>query len=341
MTTASAESPPRAAAQPSPQSSDLISVVVVFWNGRDQVAPFFSAIEAAKKTLPYPLEVIAVDNASEDGTAAAIARQAPWTALVENAGNEGFAGGCNRGLEAARGQWLLLLNPDCEANAEALAGMVDYLKSHPSAGAVGPLLLHEDGLPQHSAHREPSWQSYWATHSLASPWIETLGKRLWKLGLRRRQPRAVGWLMGACLMVRRECRERVGDLHEAYFMYSEDADWCHRIRDAGWRTVFLPGLTLPHGGGVSAKKRREFTFRRLYRSLILYSRRHHSAGQNLALRISIALDLWLRLPIYRAQGDLDRLASTRAVLAMVRANDPELALEAEAPRPAKKPKRKR
>lgn len=128
----------------------LLTVVTVFWNGAEDAVRFFAAIHEASERLPFRVETIAVDNASSDGTADLIAQRFPWVRLIRNAENVGFAPACNQGLEVARGRLLLLLNPDCEADAEALAGMCRYLLAHPRAGAAGCALLHGDGLPQNS-----------------------------------------------------------------------------------------------------------------------------------------------------------------------------------------------
>lgn len=302
----------------------LLSIVTVFWNGAADAERFFRAIEEASARLPFGIETIAVDNASGDGTADLVADRFPWVRLIRNTENVGFAPACNQGLEVAAGRFFLLLNPDCEADAAALAGMARHLMRHPRTGAVGCTLLHGDGLPQNSWHDEPSWRGYWAGHSLASPLLLAITKRLHGLLGRDCRPRRVDWLMGACMMVPRTVWQEVGGLDPAYFMYSEDADWCRRIRDAGYAVLHLPRWSLVHHHGTSARRRPEFTFRRLYRSLLMYGRKHHGSAGLAALRGAVIADMMLRLPIYALQGDGARLESARLVIRMFAANDPAL-----------------
>lgn len=301
----------------------VLSIVTVFWNGLEDVDGFFGSIAEAKRRLPFPVETIAIDNASTDGTPEAIESRHDWVRLVRNGENLGFAPACNQGIDIARGDYVLLLNPDCEAGAEALAGMVRFLRRHPQAGAVGCALLHADGLPQHSWHHEPSWWSYWGTHSMFSPAVVRLGKLIYPLGSRDSRPFRVDWLMGACLMVPRRVIEEIGGLDPDYFMYSEDADWCRRIWEAGFEVVHLPRLSVIHHQGTSARRRPEFTFRRLYRSLLMYARKHLTGFAGTALRGAVLADLALRIPIYTLHGNRDRLESLRQVFSMYWNNNPE------------------
>lgn len=312
MPAPSADAAPGAAAQPA------LSIITVFWNGADRVPAFVDALESARRELPFAVELLAVDNASSDGTADLIAQRAPWARLVRNDANIGFAPACNQGLDLARGRVLLLLNPDCEANASALAALVRFLDANSRVGAAGCELLHEDGLPQPSYHDEPSWRTYWASHSLASGLAARRRKSDRRRGLRRRaRPFRVDWLMGACLAVPRRVFERVGGLDPEYFMYSEDADWCRRIRDAGLAVVHLPGAAMLHHQGSSSRKRPEFAFRRLYRSLLRYTAKFHGPAGSRMLRGAVVADMLLRAPIHLARGERGRLASVLWVARMM------------------------
>ncbi|MBI5153881.1 glycosyltransferase family 2 protein, partial [Candidatus Poribacteria bacterium] len=116
-----------------------------------------------------------------------------------------------------------------------------------------------------------------------------------------------------------------------YFMYSEDADLCRRIRNAGYDVYHLPRWQVLHRHGTSARRRPEFAFRRLYRSMLIYTRKHLPGWSGRALRAAVLLDMALRLPVYLLNGNGERLSSLRRVLAMYSANDPTLFPD-EAPR---------
>lgn len=317
----------------------LVSIITVFWNGEALVPRWAAAVQASAKAQPFALEALAVDNASGDNTAALLDHAGAAIRVLRQATNGGFAAGCNAGLRAARGEYLLLLNPDAEINPRALAAMVRVLGRRRDIGAVGCEIVDEHGRARPAAHDEPSWRSYWATHSLFSRWLavgdeqrgrrERRGrwgqehevareKRRGALSLRR-----CDWLMGSCIMTRADVVKRVGLLDEDYFLYSEDTDWCRRIRNAGYRVALLRGAPIMHVQGASARRVPEFTFRRLYRSLLRYATLHLSPMQALALRASVAADLLLRVPIYAATGRWARLRSTLLVLALVAMNAPE------------------
>lgn len=300
----------------------ILSIVTVFWNPGAEVDHYFHALESCRNNPHFTLEVIAVDNASKDGTAAHIESQYPWAKCIQNQENLGFAEGCNIGLRQASGDFLLLLNPDCEAREEALEHLISVLSRSPKIGAIGCTLLHGDGLPQHSHHHEPSWWSYWSTHSLLSPVVLKVRKVL--LGTREfKKPRAVAWLMGACLMMRRDVFKRVGLLDAEYFMYSEDSDYCRRIRNLGMQVVYDPRVHMVHHHGTTARRRAEFTFRRLYKSLLRYSRKHHSPLECFALRAAVIVDFVLRLPVYATSSDKERLRSALMILRAYFANQPQ------------------
>lgn len=319
--------------RPEAGAPPLLSTITVAWNSGDALRPFLDALEKARNDAPFPIEVIVVDNASADGTADRIARDAPWVKLVRNDANLGFAEGCNQGLAAATGEFLLLLNPDCFANAKALAAMVRYLESHPRVGATGCLLMHDDGLPQRSAHDEPSPWSFLFSNSLLSPLLEIPGKLRHRVLPPSKQPRRCAWLMGSALMVRREVFKKVGGLEASYFMYCEDTDWCRRIREAGWQIVHLPGGAMTHSHKGSARRAPEFTFRRLYRSLLHYANRHMTTAQRDRYCRALVVDLKCRQPLYRllamlrpgrAAGYRARIESCKRLVKIVASRNPDL-----------------
>ncbi len=298
---------------PTEKQKPVLSIITVFWNPGDEVDHYFHALESCRNNARFTLEVIAVDNASADGTAGRIRKQYPWAQCIENAQNLGFAEGCNVGLRKANGDYLLLLNPDCEAREEALEHMISLLARNAKIGVVGCTLLHGDGLPQHSHHHEPSWWSYWSTHSLLSPLVLRVRKIL--LGTRElKKPRQVAWLMGACMMLRRSTLQQVGLLDPEYFMYSEDSDYCRRIRNKGMQVIYDPRVHMVHHHGTTARRRAEFTFRRLYKSLLRYSSKHHSKWECLALRTAVMVDFLLRLPVYALGSDKERFRSAVMIL---------------------------
>ena len=311
----------------------LLSIITVAWNHRDEIGEFLNHVRKAEKEAGFSIEMVLVDNASSDGTADFVAEHYPWVNLVRNARNEGFAPGCNYGLQRASGKYLLMLNPDAFANGRALRGMIRFLKKNPSAGCVGCKLLHADGLPQMSAYAGLSPASYWKNHSIVYPLIEKVRKWRDCIGRDSRGPRSVGWLMGSCLMVPRRVYEKVGGLEPSFFMYAEDMDWCHQIRQAGWKVVFLPNYSIIHRQKGSSRRLREFCFRRLYRSIVHHTNRQFHEPEKSRILGAMLLDMYLRLPVYTLLSLLKpaereayraRLQSIHRMIEIIRARNPDL-----------------
>ena len=194
-----------------------ISVIIVSYNTRQMTLDCLHALSAGLAGLNA--EVWVVDNASADGSAEAIRAAFPEVHVIDNPMNAGFGAANNLALKQATGEFLLLLNTDAFAAPGAVAALVEYLKAHPKAGIAGPRLLNADGSLQRSCYRYPS---------PARAWLENTGLS----GLLARHPilgdysawahdqeQAVEWVIGACLLVRREAYVQAGGFDEAFFMY--------------------------------------------------------------------------------------------------------------------------
>ncbi len=258
------------------------SIVIVGWQVRDLLRACLASI-AVHENLAH-LEVIVVDNASADGTAAMVAAEFPWVRLIALAHNPGFAGGNNAGLREATGDVCILLNPDTEIAAPALSALADYLRAHPEVGVAGPRLLNPDGTPQSAGYAMPSLFQVW--YDLV-PWP----RRFYDSRLNGRYPDApldrpydVGFPLGACLAVRRDVLNAVGPLDEGYGMYMEEPDFCARVRAAGFAVRIVPTVAVTHHGGRSTGQAPEAMFLALHRARRRFYARSYSAWWNRAAR---------------------------------------------------------
>jgi N-acetylglucosaminyl-diphospho-decaprenol L-rhamnosyltransferase len=197
-------------------------------------------------------EVVVVDNGSTDRTVAVVREAMPEAVLVEQA-NLGLAAGWNRGLREAGGRYVLILNSDAWLADGALERLVAFADSRPDAGIVGPLLLNLDGSLQRSVRGFPTlWRlatEYLFLRKLAPR--SRLFNAFYAGGFAHDEVREAEFVMGACMLVRREAIEDVGPLDEAFFLFSEEVDWAYRFRRAGWKVVFFPGAECVHVGGAS------------------------------------------------------------------------------------------
>jgi GT2 family glycosyltransferase len=211
-------------------------------------------------------EVRVVDNASEDGSAALVRSAFPQVLLEANGENIGFARANNQALRQADARYFLLLNSDTLVPPGALAGLIGVMDRRPEAAVCSPLLTNEDGSPQFCWARFPGFRSEVAGALDLGQSPYPLGDYADPARRAKMEPFPVDWVGGACFLVRARSTESVGLLDEAFFMYSEETDWCRRFRGIGARTLLVPAVTVTHLGGRSSRRVPEATRTRMYRS---------------------------------------------------------------------------
>ncbi len=247
-------------------------------------------------------EVCVVDNASPDGSADTVAAEFPDVALIRNPHNNGYSAGNNLALrqygfpQQPQARYVMLLNPDTVVPEHALAQLVRFADQHADIGIVGPKLLLEDGTLDKACRR-----------SFPTPAVSFY--RL--LGLSKLFPRSARFgrynmtfldidaqadidaVVGACMLVRGEAITQVGLLDEQFFMYGEDLDWCLRIKQAGYRVVYYPSVTVQHikraASRTSAKAQYEFQ-----RAMWLFYKKHYQAKTARPIDALVKLGLALR-----------------------------------------------
>jgi N-acetylglucosaminyl-diphospho-decaprenol L-rhamnosyltransferase len=259
-----------------------LTIVIVSWNVGELLRRCLQSILATE----LDVEVVVVDNASIDGSPEMVRAAFPQVRLIANDENRGFTAANNQGLAVAQGRCLLLLNPDTEVVADALATMVRYLEAHPAVGALGPRLLFPDGRQQPSRRRFPTLATALVESTVIQEWWaeNRILRRYYMADTPDDAVQPVDWVVGACLLVRRDVYEQVGGLDEGFFMYSEELDWCKRIKDAGWEVVYLPTATVIHHEGKSSEQVVPARHIRFQTSKVRYFRKHHGWPQAEMLR---------------------------------------------------------
>ena len=230
-------------------------------------------------------EIVVVDHVSREPAADAIAREFPEVRLLRVPANEGFAAGVNRGARESHRPYLLLVNPDSVVDAGLVDALTDWISRHEDVGVVGPRLLNADGSVQGSARKFPDFttavagRSSWLTKVLPG---NPLSKRnLPAIDAPPDAPIDVDWISGACMLIRRDAFDRVGGMDEGFFLYWEDADFCRRLKEAGWRTVYLPQITSMHIGGRSSMHAADASLAAFHRSAYRLFVKHASAPARL------------------------------------------------------------
>jgi len=232
-----------------------LSIIIVNYNTKNFLANCLSAIY---KTPPsYPFELIVVDNASEDGVRKFLSDKFPKVRIIGNNYNVGFARANNQGLSKAKGECILFLNPDVVPKPEAIDKLVEFMMQHKDAGCVGGKLLNPDGSLQFSCRRFPTFFNvFFGRRSLLTKLFPNnrISKNFLLTDLDYNKVQKVDWVMGACMMTRKEVLERIGGFDEDYFLFVEDVDFCYRLRKANLSTYYLPDAQFFHFRGVSTDR---------------------------------------------------------------------------------------
>lgn len=292
-----------------------LSIAIVSWNTRDLLRDCLKSVY--DKTSGVEFEVVVVDNASSDGSVEMVRGEFPQATLVANTQNTGFAAANNQAIEVSKGRYHMLLNPDTVVLTN-LALIVGFLDADNSIGVAGCKCLNPDGSIQ------KNWfDSYPSVFSELGPeWLRNGFDRL----IRPRNADTefpTRWVGGQCMTVRRCCIEQVGAMDAGFFMYSEETDWCYRIRKAGWGIRHYPGISVIHLGGQSTRQIRPQMLVELYRSKTQFIRKHscavHAALFKRCLHIRTRL-LKLALAASGNGGDEDtaRLLATTELLKAIK-----------------------
>lgn len=241
--------------QSPPKTADRmldLSILIVSYNTRDLTLACLGSVFEHTRRITF--EVIVVDNASADGSALAIREAFPDVRVIENSDNAGFAAACNLAAAHARGEHLLLLNPDTSARDDGISDALDALRMRRDVGALGVRTLYEDGSlnPTSCFGATDLWGLLTDAFGLSvlfsrTTWLNPMGIGGWQ----RDSDREVATITGCFLMMRRDLWNELGGFDERFFMYSEDVDLSARIRARGLKCLFFAGATIVHRGGGS------------------------------------------------------------------------------------------
>ena len=229
-----------------------LSIIIVSWNVKKDLANCLRSIEENPASKPF--EVIVVDNASSDGTVESVRNKFPEVVVIANSQNLGFAAANNQGIEKSQGEYILLLNPDTIVHSGSVDVLIEFMDENKDVGICGPQLLNQDGTIQSSVRCFPTFRGALYRHTV----IRYLGlfKNEYKKWLMKsfdhKTKMDVDQVMGAALMIRQSIIEDIGVMDEQFFMYYEEVDLCFRIKQAGWRVVFMPEVVITHLGSQSS-----------------------------------------------------------------------------------------
>ena len=223
-----------------------ITIIVVNWNTRELLRKCLESVEMTVRSLSH--EIIVVDNASTDGSAAMLRERFPRVCLIENLENRGFGTANNQALQVMTGRYALLLNSDAVLTENAVSELFACMENHPEAAMACGQLLNADGSRQNSIAAFPSL----LTLMTNTPLLEYLfPRRFPSKRYSHSGPVEVDSGIGACLMVRMAAMDAVGLFDERYHFFFEETDWAYQMRRAGWKVLHVPTAFIYHLQGQS------------------------------------------------------------------------------------------
>ena len=268
-----------------------ISFIIVTYNSAEDITPCISSLN--DHAVGLDKEILVVDNASVDGTAALVEERFPSVRVMRNDENRGFASAINLGSASAGGRYLFLINPDSVLTDDGLREAIIFMDGNPGVGAAGCKIVNPDASIQLSCRSFPSYGTiFFSRYSLLSRLFPNnrFSREFLLTDWKHEEARPVDWVSGAAMVLRREAVESVGGFDEDFFLFIEDIDLCKRLRERGWDIYYIPFPTVLHHIGKSSDKVRMRSIYHHHRSILLYYRKHHGRpAANAFLSLGLAV----------------------------------------------------
>lgn len=275
----------------------MVDIIIVNWNTKDLLE---QCLDTLIRNSPgnIPLNIIVVDNASQDGSVEMVRERFQSVTIIENAENVGFARANNLAISKTSSPYVFLLNSDTIVQEDILTPLVRYLESHPRTAMVGCRLQFPDGSRQvGDAGYRPGPRTAFNFAFFLSRIAPSAFEGLFLNGGPGDRPISVDWVSGAAVMVRREAIDQVGALKEDFFMYAEDVEWGVRMREHGWEVHYLPTVRVTHLQGGSERSSRSPSTRWL-ENLYAFTRQRSSRAGYAGFALSMSAGLLIRMVAY-------------------------------------------
>jgi GT2 family glycosyltransferase len=255
------------------------SVVIVNWNGAGFLPDLLNSLQQHDIR-----EAIVVDNASSDESLTILQRYSSIS-VIRNSENIGYGAAANQGVETARADYVLLLNVDVVVLSGAISILQNYLDQNPDVAIASPQLLFPDRSLQHSIRKFPTPFSL----ALYLSYLDRVFPSAYRLPAEQHlRTHEVDQPMGAAMMLRKSAFKEVGMFDPKFFLYMEEVDLCYRLKQKGWKIVYLPEAKMIHHAGGSSNQDWERTQRNFLDSSKLYFDKHFP-GSNVRLLLTPAL----------------------------------------------------
>jgi GT2 family glycosyltransferase len=289
-----------------------VSVAIVSYDTRDILRDCLRTVVANA-----PARIVVADNGSTDGSIEMVRSEFPDVVLLVDERNPGYGAAANRAVAACDTPYVLVLNSDTLLPAGSLEPLREYMDLHPRAGMAGPRLRHGDGSLHRSAYAFPSTTFLIVEQSplrAVARWIPAMRRRYF-IDWAHDEARAVPWVYGAVLMIRRAAFEAVGGYDPSFYMYYEEVDLAYRLARAGWETHYAPVAEVTHLGGASTSRVWATMKERNFRSLIRFAATHMSATETTRLAATLRALVAAKATIASTQQLLPRHPARRRQVA--------------------------
>ena len=272
-----------------------LSVVIVNYNVEHFLEQCLYSVQ--KAIDPESMEVWVVDNASVDGSGAMVREKFPWVKLIESRENLGFSKGNNLAIRKAKGEYILLLNPDTVVEEDTFSKCIAFMDSHPEAGGLGVKMLDGNGhfLPESKRGLPTPAVAFYKISGLTTLFPHSERFARYYLGhLPDDKTAEIEILSGAFMFLRKSVLDQTGLLDEDFFMYGEDIDLSYRIIKAGYKNYYFPETRIIHYKGESTKKGSINYVMVFYNAMIIFARKHFSARNARMYSLVINLAIYMR-----------------------------------------------
>ncbi len=272
-----------------------LSIIIVNYNVKYFLEQCLYSVRKAAKGIA--LEVIVVDNNSVDGSVEMLKDKFKDILLIENRKNTGFSVANNQGIEIAKGEYILLLNPDTVVQEDTFEKILTFMDEHPDAGGLGVKMIDGKGnfLPESKRGLPTPMVAFFKIFGLARlfPKSKLFGK--YHLGyLSNDEVHEVDVLAGAFMLMRKTVLEKVGLLDETFFMYGEDIDLSYRIQLGGYKNYYYPNTSIIHYKGESTKKSSVNYVFVFYNAMIIFAKKHFSKNNAQLFSFLINIAVYVR-----------------------------------------------
>jgi GT2 family glycosyltransferase len=272
-----------------------LTVVIVNYNVRYFLEQCLLSVQKAMNGVDG--EVYMVDNNSVDGSVSMVQDRFSWVHCIANKENVGFSKANNQAMRLAKGEYVLLLNPDTVVEEDTFKKVIEFMDAHPDAGGLGVKMVDGKGifLPESKRGLPSPETSFYKIFGISKVFPRSARFNRYHLGhLSNEEVHEIEILSGAFMLMRKKTLDKVGMLDEEFFMYGEDVDLSWRIILGGWKNYYYPGTRIIHYKGESTKKgslNYVFVF---YNAMAIFARKHFSQKHAATYSAIIRMAIWMR-----------------------------------------------